>query len=208
MDLSVLPTLAGEAAMANAAASGKKIDCAKIVFGDGNGQEITPREDMTALVNQMAEVDVKSVTLDQNTKNQFTIRATLPSNVGGFFMREIGLVDSEGTLLAVGRMGGGYKPTIADNSLEDIAIRMKVAFEKPEAITIVVDPYVAQVTQNDLTEMQDYLEEKIENIILYECEDSDIYGLVGDDSLMLPDNLDYMTDEDIDKLFPNVIRGD
>src|SRR5690606_18937872 len=98
MAFTAIPTLAGQAAIIAAIDPDDPVDLvlAEMVVGDGNGNPITPVETMTQLVNQRAVVPLAAVSRDGN---KMTIDAILDETVGGFTIREVGILDTNGALM-------------------------------------------------------------------------------------------------------------
>ena len=133
-------TDSGLAAIANAAIQKKEVDFAKIAVGDGNGSYYTPTKEMTALRNKVWEGTVSSVTKDENNPNRIEVVGIIPSNVGGFTVREIGLFDINNNLLAVGKMAETYKPVMEEGSAKDLYIEVIIEVTNANVVTLKVDP--------------------------------------------------------------------
>lgn len=95
-----IPTLAGQAAIAAAMdpEDPQTITLSDLVVGDGNGSEVAPVETMTQLVNQRASVPITQTTRDEN---KLTIDGIIDETIGGFTIREAGILDDNGVLLFV-----------------------------------------------------------------------------------------------------------
>lgn len=122
-----------------------QITLSQMVIGDANGIPYDPidQKSRTALVNQRASVPVQSVVINGAVT---TVTATLPANIGGFNLHEIGLKDSTGQLVYIGNYHGGYKPVIAEGAGGELTIVIDITAESGKAALIEIDPNV--VTAN------------------------------------------------------------
>jgi hypothetical protein len=118
MAFQAIPTLAGQAAIAAALDPDTPVPLviSKLVVGDGNGNETTPLETQTSLVNECAEVPIAATTRDSN---KLTIDAIVDESIGGFTIREVGVEDENGVLLFVANVPATEKQMIAQG-VQDI----------------------------------------------------------------------------------------
>lgn len=129
--------------------SGKKIEIAFVVVGDGNGQIPMPDPARTALVNEVWRGPAQTV-LDQANKNVIKATSVIPTDVGGWNVREIGLIDGEGELFAIANAPGYPKISIADGINNDMQVGMKVAVSNRDGIVVTVDGTVIIATMQDI----------------------------------------------------------
>lgn len=151
-------TDAGLAAFANAPITQAEIDFAKVAVGDGNGSYYTPTKDMTTLKNKVWEHVPSSVQLDPEADNRIVVTTIIPSTVGGFTIREVGVFDSNDTLLAIGKMPETFKPVMSQGSAKDLSI--EVIFEVTNASSVVI-----KVNPTFIYASKKYVDEKIGNHI-------------------------------------------
>lgn len=116
-------TTVGLAKLQNAAATGTKVDITTVAVGDGNGNPVTPSEDMTALVHQVWSGPVTRYEVDTNNPTQLVIEGYIPADVGGWTIRELGIFDAAGDLIAVGNYDATHKPAISDGLVRDLLLR-------------------------------------------------------------------------------------
>ncbi|WP_288400152.1 phage tail protein [uncultured Acinetobacter sp.] len=121
------------------------ITLTQMVIGDANGVPYDPidQKSRTSLVHQRATVPVQSVVINGAVT---TVTATLPANIGGFNLHEIGLKDNTGQLIYIGNYHGGYKPVIAEGAGGELTIVIDITAESGKAALIEIDPNV--VTAN------------------------------------------------------------
>lgn len=129
--------------------SGKKIEIAFVVVGDGNGQIPMPDPARTALVNEVWRGPAQTV-LDQANKNVIKATSVIPTNVGGWNVREIGLIDGDGELFAIANAPGYPKISIADGINNDMQVGMRVAVSNRDGIVVTVDGTVIIATMQDI----------------------------------------------------------
>ena len=129
--------------------SGKKIEIAFVVVGDGNGQIPMPDPARTALVNEVWRGPAQTV-LDQANKNVIKSTSVIPTDVGGWNVREIGLIDGEGELFAIANAPGYPKISIADGINNDMQVGMRVAVSNRDGIVVTVDGTVIIATMQDI----------------------------------------------------------
>lgn len=140
-------TTAGQARIAAAMANGTQVDIKQMAVGDGNGQPTTPVASQTALVHEVYRQAVNSTKVDKTRSNWMVVEAIIPASSGGFWMRELGLIAGDGTLLAVCNMAETYKPTLEEGSGRTQTLRMVIAVSDSEAIALTLDDSLIFATE-------------------------------------------------------------
>ncbi|HHB1424105.1 TPA: phage tail protein [Serratia odorifera] len=130
-------TTAGAAKIAAASAGGKQLKIAKMAVGDGNGNLPTPNPAQTKLVNEKYRAALNGLNTDHSLKNHIIAELIIPASVGGFWLREMGLYDDAGTLIAVSNMAESYKPKLEEGSGRTQTLRMVLIVSSTEAIQII-----------------------------------------------------------------------
>lgn len=141
-----LLTALGSGALTNAYAGGTTINLTHLAVGDGNGAFVTPVEGMTTLVHERHRVPISALAADATNPNWLIAEAVIPSAVGGFTVREVGLFDAGNKLIAVGNFPETYKPTLAEGSGRDLLIRMIIETSNAAQVTLTIDPSVVLAT--------------------------------------------------------------
>ncbi|MDU3158047.1 hypothetical protein EYY99_01790 [Hafnia alvei] len=100
----------GKELEAEALASGTKITLVKFVVGDGNGQATPPKPTQTKLVNEKYRGDIGDLSVSPDQSTQMMAKIVLPIDVGGFTVREIGILTDAGELYAVANCAAIEKP--------------------------------------------------------------------------------------------------
>ncbi|EFL5723649.1 phage tail protein [Escherichia coli] len=137
----------GAARLANATMLGTKLNITQMAVGDGNGTLPTPDPAQTKLINQRRIKPINSLAVDANDASQIIAEQIIPENEGGFFIREIGLYDDDGILIAVANCPETYKPLLAEGSGRTQTIRMILVVSSTSAITLKIDPSVVLATR-------------------------------------------------------------
>lgn len=108
-NISIL-TNRGKALEAASAAGGDPVVLAEFVVGDGNGQPVTPDAGQTALVREVYRGTISRLAVSPEQENQFIAYLSLPEGVGGFVIREVGLLTNKNELYAAGSCAAIEKP--------------------------------------------------------------------------------------------------
>lgn len=140
----------GTQAFANAIATNQPIQFSSFAVGDGNGQAVTPTADRTALVKETHRGNVSAVSLDPHNNKQIIIELTIPEDVGGFYIREMGVFDSTNKLVAYANTPESFKPTLESGSGKVQVLRMILKVSNSQAVTLSIDNSVIFVTRQQL----------------------------------------------------------
>ncbi|HFL6938567.1 TPA: phage tail protein [Serratia marcescens] len=130
-------TTAGAAKIAAASAGGTQLKIVRMAVGDGNGTLPTPNPAQTKLVNEKYRAALNGLTIDKALKNHILAEMIIPANVGGWWLREMGLYDEAGTLIAVSNMAESYKPKLEEGSGRTQTLRMILIVSSTEAVQVI-----------------------------------------------------------------------
>ncbi|HDG1721237.1 phage tail protein [uncultured Kluyvera sp.] len=150
----------GAARLANAAALGTKLNLTQMAVGDANGTLPTPDPAQTKLINQKRIAPLNLLTVDPANTSQIIAEQIIPENEGGFWIREIGLYDDDGILIAVANCPETYKPELQEGSGRTQTIRMILIVSSTSAITLKIDPSVVLATRQ-------YVDDKVIEVKSY-----------------------------------------
>ena len=156
-------TSQGAALLANATALGTKLSITKMAVGDGNGTLPTPDAAQTKLVNQKRIAPLNMLSIDANNSSQIIAEQVIPENEGGFWIREIGLYDDNGNLIAVANCPETYKPQLQEGSGRTQTIRMVLIVSSTAAVTLKIDPSVVLATRK-------YVDDRIIEVKAYSAD--------------------------------------
>ncbi|GAA7509096.1 hypothetical protein JP0009_16610 [Helicobacter pylori] len=140
----------GTRAIAHALSQGQPLQLTQFAVGDGNGQTVTPTASATALVHQTHIAPVSAVSLDPRNNKQVIVELTIPENVGGFYIREMGVFDSQNKLIAYANCPESFKPTESSGSGKVQVLRMILKIESSSAVTLSIDNSVIFVTRQQM----------------------------------------------------------
>lgn len=141
-------TVAGESGIAAAIASAQPLNIVAMAVGDGGGNDVTPDGSQTQLVREVYRGSVNQVYQDPDHAGQFVVEMLVPKALNGFTMREVGVFDSNGRLIAVANTPATYKPTADDGAFTDVVIRLYIKVENAAAVSVIVDPNIATATHS------------------------------------------------------------
>lgn len=133
----------GAAKIINAQLGGKKVNITTFVVGDGNGKEVNPSPNQTTLVNEVYSGPIASANIDEENNLIIVYESAIPANVGDFYIREVGLKDEDGDLIAVGNYPESYKPVATSGSTTELIVKMKIQVSNTDAINFKIDPTTA-----------------------------------------------------------------
>ncbi|EGT0661955.1 phage tail protein [Citrobacter werkmanii] len=155
-----LLTNIGAAKLAKATALGTKVEITQLAVGDGNGVLPTPNPAQTALVHELRRAPLNMLTVDPANASQIIAEQVIPEDVGGWWIREIGLFDKDGDMVAIANCAETYKPQLQEGSGRVQVIRVILIVSSTEAVTLKIDPAVVLATRqyvdNKIIEVKSY----------------------------------------------------
>ena len=142
-----LLTAVGEAKLANAVALNTPLQISRMAVGDGSGALPVPTRERTALVNEQYRADLNELKIDPANPSQIIAELVIPENTGGWWMRELGLYDADGDLVAYANCPPSYKPQMAEGSGRVQLLRMVLIVSSTSAVQLKTDPTVVLATR-------------------------------------------------------------
>ncbi|ENE41800.1 phage tail fiber repeat family protein [Escherichia coli P0302293.8] len=137
----------GEKKLAQAATpDGKPVRLTHMAVGDGGGTLPTPDSKQTRLVHEVWRHTVNRVILDATHQNRIIAELVIPPETGGFWIREIGVFDEHGDLIAVGNTAESYKPTVAEGSGRAQTFRTILTVSSTATVALTVDNTMVMAT--------------------------------------------------------------
>ncbi|SAG46136.1 phage tail-collar fiber domain-containing protein [Enterobacter kobei] len=128
--------------------NGKKVNFTAMAVGDGGGTLPAPNANQTKLVNEVWRHALNKISQDKKNKNYVVAELLIPPEVGGFWMREMGLYDDTGTLIAVGNMAESYKPKLEEGSGRAQTVRMVIMVSDISSVELTIDTSTVMATQD------------------------------------------------------------
>jgi len=150
-----LLTNIGVAKITNAAALGIKLSITEMAVGDGGGTLPTPTPNQTALINERRRAPINQLSIDPLNDAQIIVEQVIPENVGGWWIKEVGLYDEDGDLVAVSNCPETYKPLLQEGSGRTQIVRMVIVVSNTSNVTVKIDPAVVLATR-------EYVDDKID----------------------------------------------
>ncbi|MEH8022913.1 phage tail protein [Gallibacterium anatis] len=141
----------GTQVIAGAIARKQPLQITQMAVGDGNGQATTPNSRNTGLVREVHRADISAISVDPRNDKQIIFELTIPENVGGFWIREMGIFDNQNRLVAYANCPDSFKPQLESGSGKVQVVRMILLVSSSDAITLKVDDSVIFVTRGQLT---------------------------------------------------------
>ncbi|EOT8213753.1 tail fiber protein [Escherichia albertii] len=140
-------TAAGKTQIASALAEQKQIRLQTMVVGDGNGKYIEPTEIQTKVVHEVWRGQLNTLKIAPDNPAWVIAEAIIPEEVGGWYVREVGLLDTDGTLVAIGKFPETYKPQLPAGASKQIVIRAVMEVTNADVVTLLIDPSVVMATR-------------------------------------------------------------
>ncbi|MGM5668313.1 phage tail-collar fiber domain-containing protein [Enterobacter cloacae] len=150
----------GAAKLASAAALGVPLKITQMAVGDGGGVLPTPSAQQTALVAEKRRASLNMLYIDPQNSSQIIAEQVIPEAEGGWWIREVGLFDETGALIAVGNCPESYKPQLAEGSGRTQTVRMVLITSSTDNITLKIDPAVVLATRK-------YVDDKVLELKVY-----------------------------------------
>lgn len=151
-----LLTNLGAAKLANAAALGTQLQITHMAVGDGGGVLPTPNPAQTQLLGEKRRAALNSLSIDEANSSQIIAEQVIPETDGGWWIREVGLFDKDGILIAIANCPDTYKPQLQEGSGRTQTVRMVLIVSSTEAVTLKIDPSVVLATRQ-------YVDKKVDD---------------------------------------------
>lgn len=140
-------TAAGEAKQANADALGIPWKLTEMGVGDANGTDPIPDRAQTRLINERRRRPLNKLSVDPANPNIIVAEQIIPADEGGWWIREIGLYDADGALVAVANCAPSYKPLMSQGSGRTQVVRMNFIVSSASSVVLKIDPAVVLATR-------------------------------------------------------------
>lgn len=155
-----LLTNIGAAKLANATALGTRLEITHMAVGDGGGTLPTPNPAQTQLVNEQRRAALNALSIDPINTSQIIAEQVIPEAEGGWWIREIGLLDKDGDLVAIANCAETYKPLMQEGSGRTQTIRVILIVSSTAAVSLKIDPSVVLATRK-------YVDDKVIEVKQY-----------------------------------------
>jgi len=142
-----LLTTIGAGKLANATALGTTLKITQLAVGDGGGNVPTPDASRTQLVNEVRRAPLNRLSIDPANSAQIIAEQVIPEDVGGWWIREMGLYDEAGALIAYANCAPSYKPQLAEGSGRTQTVRIVLIVSNAASVELKIDPSVVLATR-------------------------------------------------------------
>jgi len=148
-DFYTLLTLVGQGKLANGQVTGIPVQFTHMAVGDGlNGAYYNPSEDQEALKHEIWRGAINQIYLHPDNPNWIVAEVVIPTDAGPFYVREVGIFDADGDMIAVGKYPETYKPVLAGGAAKDLNIRMVLEVSNTAVVTLKIDPAIVLSTRS------------------------------------------------------------
>lgn len=175
-------TNTGKAMFANSPVLGTPVSFATLAVGDGNGSytglDLAAMLQRTSLIHEVWCGSINHISVHETNSNWLVIEAFIPSDVGDFDIREVGVLDPDDNLIAIGKYPLTYKPKITQGASKDLYVKMILEVTDTAAVELKVDPAVVLATRQHV---EDELKASVEAERIHLAEELAAYsvGMIG-----------------------------
>ena len=149
-----LVTDSGTRKMLEALNEEKKVNVTQFAVGDGGGRYYTPTTEATGLKNEVWRGPVNACYISKDSGNLLIVESVIPSDIGGFTIREMGLYDDTGVLIAICNTPDTQKVKVSDGVVHELDLSMEIALANTESVELIVDPSVVMATKKDVEKLR------------------------------------------------------
>ncbi len=157
----------GNAAVANSVLAGTKVNFTQIAVGDANGTPYVPVSSMAALKHQVWSGPIGEVVIDPQQANRMILHGVLPSSVGGWVMREIGVLDDKGNLIAVGNTPEIPKEAITSGVIMEMDLCIYISVIDARGVNVIIDPTVVIASKADVNQLRQLLKDHKDDTVAH-----------------------------------------
>lgn len=150
MDFYTILTNNGKNRIVRSHANSTALHLTNFAVGDGGDGYYDPDINQTALINETYRGSISKIYVDPNYENRLIIECAIPSESGGYYIREIGIFDSNKNLFAIGRIPESYKPFEDEGSTRDFYIKVVLEVDNLEDRQLIIDSNVSVVSYDYL----------------------------------------------------------
>lgn len=136
MDYKAILTNKGAEKISRAISTDTQVPFFNFAVGDGNGSEYTPIPTQTRLRREKWRGGISKIEPSEADASVVKITATIPTNVGGFTIREYGVFDKSGDMVIVGNTPAIIKSSVVESYSNDFVIEVLIDVGAQEAVTL------------------------------------------------------------------------
>lgn len=147
-DFYCLTTSVGNAKLSNALALGLQVILTHLAVGDGNGAVYNPAGTQTALAREVYRAPINAILTDPQNPSWLIVECVIPANFGGWYVREAGIFDEAGDMIAIAKMPESYKAHLDSGAGDDLYVRLILQHTNVSAVTLKIDPSIVLATRS------------------------------------------------------------
>lgn len=197
-------TDSGAKEMLEAVNEERKVNITHFAVGDGDGKYYVPDVTMTELKNEVWRGEIGSCRISEESENVMIVETVIPSNEGGFTIREMAVFDEKGVMIAVCNTPDTAKVKITDGVVHELHLQMEILLNNKDSAQLLVDPNVVTATKKDLENMKREIMLYLSSIICSYSYYADIEAIscifphgYANEILEFPDGMAYMDGETV-----------
>lgn len=149
-----LVTDLGTKEMAAAVHDGRKVNIVNFAVGDGGGQYYKPETTMTELKHEVWRGKIGRYEISAESENVLVVETVLPSDAGGFTIREMAVFDENGTMIAICNTPDTAKVRVIDGVVHELLLQMEILLNNKDSVNLVVNPNVVTATKKDIENLR------------------------------------------------------
>lgn len=139
----------GIAKLANALALGQTVNLTEFAVGDGGEDGVyNPTSSQTALKNETYRAPVNAISIDEDNPSWLIIEAVVPAQNGGWYVREAGIFDDDGDMIAIIKYPETFKPQLEAGVGKDLYLRSILEHSNVAQVTLKIDPAVVLASRD------------------------------------------------------------
>ena len=142
----------------------RKVNITEFAVGDGHGAYYKPTTNMTALKREMWRGAVNSCKISEDNENVLVVDTVIPSNVGGFTIREMALFDDTGKMIGICNTPDTQKVKVSDGVVHELALSMEILLSNTDSVQLIVDPNVVTATKKDIEQLREDMTQSINTV--------------------------------------------
>lgn len=154
----------GNAAFANAAMTGTKVNITQFAVGDGNGNPVTPDPAMIGLVHEVWRGKIASAEVDSESPNIINLTAVIPSNIGSFVVREMAAITDDEKTIVIANCPDSNKVSSDSGASYEMMVGMQIILDNTETLEVIVDPTIIIASKEDVRKLEEKVNGQIDEV--------------------------------------------
>ncbi len=160
----------------------RKVNITQFAAGDGGGQYYVPDTAMTELKNEVWRGGINTCRISEESENVMIVETVIPSDEGGFTIREMAVFDENGIMIAVCNTPDTAKVRVTDGVVHELLLKMEILLNNKDSVQLVTDPNIVTATKQDLKDLKKELLAQIFQISYDPDEEMLVIGAVDENT--------------------------